>query len=88
MAKKLVFPKTVKAKVYRELVGYDPLKDAVFDYDGIVEKIALVYGVEKQDIEDNFELSELLPEFLRCVRFVNGEVLKNLEDVPKKKEVR
>ena len=44
MAKKLVFPKTVKAKVYRELVGYDPLKDAVFDYD-----ILLLHAVNKGD---------------------------------------
>lgn len=88
MAKKLVFPKTVKARVWRELVGFDPLEDGVFNYDGTCEKIAAVYGCKKEDVEENFELAELLPEYLKCVEFVNGQVVKSLEEIPKKKEMK
>lgn len=82
----LALPKTVKARVWRELVGYDPLADGVFDYDGCVEKLALVYDVDKQAIEDNFELSELLPAFVKAVEFVNSQVIAGLNELPKKKD--
>jgi hypothetical protein len=82
----LQLPKTIKARVWRELVGYDPLADGKFDYDGCVEKLALVYGVDKQVIEDEFDLDQLLPAFVRAVEFVNGQVLAGLEELPKKKE--
>ena len=82
----LEMPKTVKAKVWRELVGYDPLKDGVFDYDGCVEKLALVYNVDKETIEEEMELHEMLPAFVKAVDFVNSQVVRGLKEIPSKKK--
>lgn len=82
----LKLPKSIKAKVWRELVGFDPLADGKFNYDGCIEKLALVYNVDKAEIEENFELHELLPAFVKAVDFVNSQVVRGLKEIPSKKK--
>ena len=79
-------PSEVKAQVWRELAGFDPLANDSFDFDGTVAKIALVYGVDASVVEAELALSEVLPVFLECVEFVNGKVFEKLNKVAKKKE--
>lgn len=76
-------PGAVKAKVWRELAGYDPLENDAFDFDGCVEKIALVYDVTPDEVVDTLDVSEIFPTFLGCIEYVNGLVLSKLETMPK-----
>lgn len=80
-------PTSVKAGVWRELAGFDPLEKDTFHYDDTVKRIALVYGVDVETVEKELELSEVLPVFVDCVSFVNGQVIAKLNKVAKKKEV-
>lgn len=79
-------PSEVKAQVWRELAGFDPLADNTFDCEGTIEKIALVYGLDATVVEAELALSEVLPVFLDCVAFVNSKVFEKLDKVAKKKE--
>ena len=79
-------PSEVKAQVWRELAGFDPLANDTFDYEGTIAKISLVYGVDAAAVEAELALSDVLPVFLECVAFVNSKVFEKLNKVAKKKE--
>lgn len=79
-------PKNLKAKIWRELAGYDPLANDEFDFDGCVEKIALVYGVSADEVVEELDLAEVFPVFMDCIRFVNSLVLSKLDAAPKNGE--
>lgn len=76
----------IKAKSWRELNGYDPLEGGVFDYDGLVGKIADLYGVSVDDVEDELTMDELLPLWVDIVNYINNQVFVGLDKIPKKAE--
>ena len=76
----------IKAKVWRELSGYDPLEGDKFDFDGCVAKIALVYGVDPDDVVEELDLAAVFPTFLECIAHVNSLVLSRLDKMPKNVE--
>lgn len=76
----------IKAKVWRELAGYDPLAGDTFDFDGCIEKIALVYDVEPEKVTEELDISDVFPTFLECIKHVNGLVLSKLDTLPKNAE--
>ena len=75
-------PGKLKAKIWRELAGFDPLAGGKFNFDGTVERIAQVYNVKPEDVENELTVDELFPVFLDCVGYVNSQVLKKLEMLP------
>lgn len=79
-------PGKIKAGTWREMNGYDPLKDGAFDYEGLVTRIAKLYGVTVEDIEADLDVEELLPIWLECINFVNGQVFAGLDKIPKNGE--
>ena len=79
-------PGKVKAKVWRELQGYDPLEGDKVDFEGCINKIAMVYGTDAAFIEDNLDIDDILPTFLECVHYVNGLVFSKLSVLPKNGE--
>lgn len=79
-------PKPPKVKVWRELEGFDPLKDGQINVEGTLEKIAMVYDLPVDTVAEELELADLLTCFLDCVKFVNGVVLEKLKNMPKNGE--
>lgn len=79
-------PDKIKARVWREMTGFDPFKDDRFDFNGTVERIALFYGVTPDEVLDELDVSELFPTFVGCVKYLNSQVLRALDETPKKKE--
>ena len=78
--------KDIKARVWRELAGYDPLEGDKFDYTGCIEKIALVYDVTPEQVESELDLADVFPTFLECIAHLNGLVLSKLDTLPKNGE--
>lgn len=76
-------PGKIKVGVWRDLNGYDPLQDGNFDYTGLVERIAKIYGVTVEDVESELSVDELLPLWIDCVNYVNGQVFAGLDAIPK-----
>lgn len=76
-------PDKPKAKVWRELQGFNPLEDGKFNYNATIEKIALVYGLTVEEVEADLGLDEVLPVFLECVEYVNDFVFAKLQAIPK-----
>lgn len=75
-------PHTVKMQAWRKLSGFNPFANDRLDLDGVVERIACVYDVDKSAVEE-LDVSELLPIYFECVNFVNSLVLSKLEKMPK-----
>ena len=76
-------PTTVKAGAWRKLAGYDPLDNDRFDYDGTVERIAMVYGVTVEEVEDAVNIEDVLPLYLECVRYLDDKAFSKLGNLPK-----
>lgn len=76
----------IKAKTWRELNGYDPLANDVFDYDGLVQKIAELYGLSVEDVEEELTMDELLPLWIEIVNYINAQVFAGLDKIPKNGE--
>ena len=76
-------PDKPKAKVWRELQGFNPLEDGKFDYGGTITKIAMVYGLTADEVEAELGLDEVLPVFLDCIEYVNSFVFAKLQAIPK-----
>lgn len=76
-------PETVTVKAWKELAGYNPIKDNRLDVSGTVDRIAMVYNVTVEDVENELNMDDLLPCFLECVTFCNELVFKKLDVIPK-----
>lgn len=74
-------PTDVKAEAWIKLNGYDPFINDVFDLDGTLERIALVYGITKEDVAEDLNISDILPVYLECVKFVNSLVFSKLDKI-------
>lgn len=84
-----IVPKDVKAEAWRKISGFDPFNGERFDFDGVVERIAVVYGLSTDDIEAELSVSDILPVYMDCVKFVNDLVFSKLNQMPDgKKKVR
>lgn len=82
-------PGSIKAVCWRKMAGFDPLSGDKFDFNGALERIALIYGLTTEQVEEDLELADVLPVYLDCVGFVNDCVfsrLNELSDHGKKKE--
>ena len=77
---------SLKVKVWRELEGFDPLKDGEINVEETVKKIAMVYDLPVDTVSDELELSDLLPVFIDCVKHVNGIIFEKLKTIPKNGE--
>jgi len=76
----------ITVKQWKELNNFEPIKDDILDIDGTIAMIAMVRGKDTAEIEENTAVDELLPEFLACVREVNGSVFAKLNQLPKNVE--
>lgn len=74
-------PKDVKAEAWRRIGGFDPFHDGSFDMDGVVERIAVVYDLTTEEVLENLNISDILPCYLDCVKFVNGLVFSKLDKI-------
>lgn len=81
-----IVPKDVKAGAWRKIAGFDPLKDNEINFDETIEKIAIVYGLTTEEVAEELTISEVLPVYLDCVRFVNDLVFSKLNQIPESKK--
>lgn len=71
-------PQDIKVAVWDKISGFDPFKDEKFDLQGTIERIADVYGLTADEVAEELAVSDVLPCYLDCVKFVNGLVLSKL----------
>ena len=81
-----VSPKTVKAKIWREIAGFNPLNEDGFKYGETVEKIALIYGLDVETVENEIDIDEIIPLYYQCVDFISSIVVEKIKQIPKNAE--
>lgn len=72
----------ITVKLWKEVTAFEPIVEDKLDVDGTVDIIAKIEGKTKEEIEE-IPMSDLLPTYLACVRKVNAEVFKKVENLPK-----
>lgn len=56
---------------------FEPIKDGVFDVDGTVKRVVECSGRTVDEVEA-MPISDLLPEFLKCLQEINKEVFAKM----------
>lgn len=72
----------ITVKTWKDISSFDPLEGGKLNVEGTVKRIAMVTGKSIKEVE-NMPVSELLPEFLKCVETVNKEVFAKIGNMPK-----
>lgn len=72
----------ITVKLWKDINDFNPLESGKFDLDGTVKRIAEVKDIPVEEVE-KMPISDILPEFLDCVRIVNEEVFKKVNLLPK-----
>ena len=67
----------VTVKQWKELNMFEPIRDGIFDVDGTVRHVAACSGKTIDEVEE-MPVSDLLPEFLRCLQEINKEVFAKM----------
>lgn len=80
-------PGDIKAVAWRKIAGYNPFEGDKLDIDGVLERIAICYDLPVEDVAAELSVSDILPVYMDCVRYVNGLVFEKLNQLPKKKVV-
>ena len=75
----------ITVKMWKDITGFNPIKDGELDVDGTVKRIADIKGIPIEQIEE-MPVCDLLPTFLECVRIVNQEVFKKVDKLAKNAE--
>lgn len=76
-------PVAPRVRTWRELEGYNPLAGDKIDVNGCIERIALVYGLSVEEVEEHLELSDMLTCYVDCVEYVNNVIFEKLNGIPK-----
>ena len=78
----------ITVKLWKDITGYNPInvETGEFDVNGTMDVIMQVKGKSKEELEA-MDISDLLPEYLDCVKMVNEAVFAKIGQLPKKKEV-
>ena len=70
----------ITVKMWKDITTFDPLANGNFDVDGTVKRIVDITGKSVEEVE-TMPISDLLPEFLNCVKLVNAEVFDKLKQL-------
>lgn len=86
---KIEMPK-VKARVWREIVKFDSERKTipVADYvDKHCEIIALIFGVDKDTLLDNIDISDIIPVYTQAVTYLLKLLYAKTTDDKKNEEM-
>lgn len=72
-------------KMWKDINTFEPIKNGDLDVDGTVKRIADFRGKTVEEVEE-MEISDLLPEFLKCYHEANAAVFTKLNTLPKNAE--
>lgn len=76
----------ITVKMWKDICDFDPMHDGQLDIDGTLQRISAVKEKSIAELEE-MPVSDLLPEFLDCVKIVNAEVFRKVDKLAKNAEV-
>lgn len=72
----------ITIKDWKDITTFEPIKDGILDVDGTIQRIAKIKNISIEEVEA-MDVSDLLPEYLNCVRTVNESVFAKISKLPK-----
>lgn len=72
----------ITIKDWKDITTFEPIKDGILDVDGTIQRIAKIKNISVEEVEA-MDVSDLLPEYLNCVRAVNESVFAKISKLPK-----
>ena len=72
--------------VWRKVIAYDDAKkEKLVDMiDGHVEILALIYGIDADEVRDNIDIADVIPSYLTAVRWVIDLTYEKMKKIPSK----
>ena len=72
--------------VWRKVIAYDDAKkEKLVDMiDGHIEILALIYGIDADEVSDNIDIAAVIPSYLTAVRWVIGLTYEKMKEIPPK----
>ena len=72
--------------VWRQVIAYDDAKkEKLVDMiDGHIGILALIYGIDADEVRDNIDIADVIPSYLTAVRWVIDLTYEKMKKMPSK----
>lgn len=72
----------ITVKLWKEVSEFNPMENGELNVDKTVKLISQVKEIPVEEVE-KMDISDLLPEFLDCVRIINTKIFAKVDKMPK-----